>query len=341
MEFIKKATHIDFLGYRKICFVMSGTLILIGIISLFMQGLNFGIDFTGGTVVEVAYDEPVKIAGARDLLRQAGIEDAQVQYYGSSSELLVRLPGTEQGKKSDELSNNVMEALRKPYDEVVVSGTEQSDTQECVTPGGGRKPCRVQMRRVEFVGPQVGQQLTQQGGLAMIYALIMILIYVAWRFEWRFSLGSVAALVHDVLITIGVFSVFQIEFSLNVLAAILAVIGYSLNDTIVVFDRIRENFRKMRKGSTVEIMNTALNQTLSRTTLTSGTTLLVLIALITLGGDVIWGFALALIIGVVVGTYSSIYVASPIALQLGVSKEDLVAPAKEGADQKDRKDLRP
>ena len=334
MEFIKKATHIDFLGWRNVCFGMSGTLILISIVSLIIQGLSFGIDFTGGTVVEVAYDKPVDISNARGLLDKGGINDAQVQYFGSSSELLVRLPGTERGKKSDELSNDVMGALRKPYDEVVVPGTEQSDTQECVTPGGGRKPCRVQMRRVEFVGPQVGQQLTQQGGLAMIYALIMILVYVAWRFEWRFSLGAVAALVHDVTITLGVFSVFQFDFSLNVLAAILAVIGYSLNDTIVVFDRIRENFRKMRRGSTVEIMNSAINQTLSRTTLTSGTTLLVLIALVTLGGDVIWGFALALIIGVVVGTYSSVYIASPIALALGISREDLAVPVKEGADQK-------
>ncbi|MGA8259471.1 MAG: protein translocase subunit SecF [Arenicellales bacterium] len=334
MEFIKKATRIDFLGKRYICFAMSGTLIMIGIVSMIIQGLNFGIDFTGGTVVEVAYDQPVEIAKARDLLRKGNINDAQVQYYGSSSELLVRLPGTAQGKKSDELSNDVMQALRKPYDEVVVPGTEQSDTQQCVTPGGSRSPCRVQMRRVEFVGPQVGQQLTQQGGLAMMYALIMILVYVAWRFEWRLSVGAVAALVHDVLITIGVFSVFQLDFSLNVLAAVLAVIGYSLNDTIVVFDRIRENFRRMRKGSTIEIMNAALNQTLSRTTLTSGTVLLVLIALLTLGGDAIWGFALALVIGVVVGTYSSIYVASAIALHLGVSKEDLAVPVKEGAEQK-------
>lgn len=337
MEFIKKNTNIDFLGKRYFCFALSGTLILIGIISLIVQGLNFGIDFTGGTVVEVSYDQPVAISKARDLLRKGGIDDAQVQYYGSSSGLLVRLPGSAQGKKSDELSNKVMAALRKPYDEVVVPGTEQSDTQECVTPGGSRKPCRVQMRRVDFVGPQVGHQLTQQGGLAMIYTLIMILIYVTWRFEWRLSIGSVVALVHDVTITVGVFSVFHFEFSLNVLAAVLAVIGYSLNDTIVVFDRIRENFRKMRKGSTIEIMNAALNQTLSRTTLTSGTVLLVLIALVTLGGNAIWGFAFALIIGVVVGTYSSIYVASAIALHLGVSKEDLTVPVKEGAAQKDRR----
>ncbi len=334
MEIIKAQTNIDFLGRRRLGLLLSAALIVISIGSLSLRGLNFGIDFTGGTLVEVAYDESVNVAAVRQQLVDGGIEDAQVQYFGSSSDLLIRLPVGARGEAvSAELSSAVIEALREPYDEVVVSGSREGATQECATPGGARRDCRVQMRRVEFVGPQVGEQLTEQGGLAMIYALIMILIYVAWRFEWRFAVGSVAALVHDVIITVGLFSVFQIEFSLAVLAAVLAVIGYSLNDTIVVFDRVRENFRKMRKGTTVEVMNRSLNQTLPRTVLTSLTTLLVLLALVTLGGEVIRGFAIALIIGVVVGTYSSLFVASPVVLRLGVSKEDLVPPKKEGADQ--------
>lgn len=336
MELINANTNIDFLGRRKLGLLLSAVLIVISIGSLSLRGLNFGIDFTGGTLVEVAYDESVDVSEVRRLLNEGGIDDAQVQYFGSSSDVLIRLPvGSQEEEVSAELSTAVIEALREPYDEVVVGGASEGATQECATPDGTRRDCRVQMRRVEFVGPQVGEQLTEQGGLAMMYALIMILIYVAWRFEWRFALGSVAALVHDVIITMGLFSVFQIEFSLAVLAAVLAVIGYSLNDTIVVFDRIRENFRKMRKGTTFEVMNRSLNQTLPRTVLTSLTTMLVLLALVTLGGEVIRGFAIALIIGVVVGTYSSLFVASPVVLRLGVSKEDLVPPKKEGAEQED------
>jgi preprotein translocase subunit SecF len=333
MEFIKTVTHIDFLGWRRAAIAISVVFILISIASLFVRGLNFGIDFTGGTLVEIGYDESANIGEVRQLLVEGGIEAAQVQYFGSSTELLIRLPAGGEEESSAELSNEVMEALREPFEEVFVGGGRAGDTQQCVTPDGTRKDCRVQMRRVEFVGPAVGEQLTEQGGLAMIYALIMILIYVAWRFEWRFALGSVAALVHDVIITVGFFSLFQMEFSLPVLAAILAVIGYSLNDTIVVFDRIRENFRKMRKDSTLDIMNRSLNQTLSRTLMTGVTTLLVLVALAALGGEVIWGFSIALIVGVVIGTYSSVYVASPVVLWLGVSKEDLIPPTKEGAEQ--------
>ncbi|MDH3689029.1 MAG: protein translocase subunit SecF, partial [Gammaproteobacteria bacterium] len=223
------------------------------------------------------------------------------------------------------------ESLRAVYGEQL-SETQQDRVQKCRGGSGEVADCAVQMRRVEFVGPQVGKELTEDGGLAMIYALIGILIYVAWRFEWRFAVGSVVALVHDVVVTIGIFSLLQMEFSLPVLAAVLAVIGYSLNDTIVVFDRIRENFRKIRKGTTVEIMNKSINQTLRRTLLTSLTTLLVLITLFLLGGEVIHGFAAALMIGVVVGTYSSIFVASPTVLYLGVSREDMMPVKKEGAE---------
>lgn len=334
MEIINPKTQIDFVGRRTAGLMVSAVLLLISIASIAVQGLNFGIDFTGGTLAEVGYAESADIVSVRKQLAAHGFDDAKVQYFGSSREVLVRLPAGQRGDQSSaQLSNAVMEALREPYDEVLIGGTRDSKIQQCLMPGGERSDCQVQMRRVEFVGPQVGDQLTEQGGLAMLYALLMILVYVAWRFEWRFALGAVAALVHDVIIAVGMFALFQIEFSLSVLAAILAVIGYSLNDTIVVFDRIRENFRKMRKGSTIEIMNRSLNQTLSRTVLTSLTTMLVVVTLALLGGEVIFGFAIALIIGVVVGTYSSIFVASPAALWLGVSKDDLVPPSKEGSDQ--------
>ena len=332
MELIRKTTNIDFLGRRKLALLGSTVIMLAGIAALLLRGLNLGIDFTGGTLVEVSYAEPVEISVVRGTLREAGFEDAVVQYFGTSRDVMVRLPGSED-QASAQLSSAVMAALRNPFDEVLSEGVPGS-LQRC-SRGAAEvlEDCRVQMRRVEFVGPQVGRELTEQGGLAMIYALIGILIYVTWRFEWKFAVGSVAALVHDVLITVGLFAMLQLEFSLPVLAAVLAVIGYSLNDTIVVFDRIRENFRKMRKGSPAEIMNRSINQTLPRTLLTSITTLLVLLALFFFGGEVIHGFATALIIGVIVGTYSSIFVASPVVLTLGVSREDMMLVKKEGADQ--------
>ena len=330
MEIIGKTTF-DFMGRRTLALVFSGLLIAAGIVSLATRGLLFGIDFTGGTLVEVSYHEPVDIAKVRTDLEEGGIKDAQVQYFGTAKDIMVRLR-VSPDKKAAQLSAQVMEALRRPYGELLTEASQGGGAQQCVS-NSGPVACNLQMRRVEFVGPQVGEELTEQGGLAMLYALIGILIYVAWRFEWRLAVGSVAALVHDVLITIGVFSILQMEFSLPVLAAILAVIGYSLNDTIVVFDRIRENFRKMRKSSAKEIMNVSINQTLRRTVLTSATTLLVLLALFFLGGEVIRGFAAALIIGVVIGTYSSIFVASPLALMLGISREDMLPVQKEGADQ--------
>ena len=302
--------HIDFLGKRKIALGFSAVLLIVSLISLVSRGLELGIDFTGGTLVEVGYPEAADLGKIRDLLEAGGLGDATVQQFGSSKDILIRLAAAE-GVSSADLSNRVMALLN------------QGDL-------------RGVLRRVEFVGPQVGDELTEDGGLALLYSLFGILIYVAWRFEYRFALGSVAALAHDVLLTLGIFSILALEFDLTVLAAVLAVIGYSLNDTIVVYDRIRENFRKMRKGTSLEIVNTSLNQTLSRTLMTSLTTLLVLFSLAFLGGEIIHNFALALIIGVVVGTYSSIFVASPIVLALGVSKADLMLPEKEGGEVDNR-----
>jgi len=276
-------------------------ILVISLAALISKGLNFGIDFTGGTLIEVGYPESVELEPIRTALADAGFDSAQVQHFGSSRDVLVRI-APQADKESAQLSEEAIAGLRQLN-------------------------AAVEMRRIEFVGPQVGEELTEQGALAMIYALIGILIYIMVRFQWRFAPGAVIALVHDVLIIIGIFALFQFDFDLTVLAALLAVIGYSLNDTIVVFDRIRENFRKMRKGTPLDIINTSLNQTISRTLMTSITTLLVLISLFVFGGEVIHSFALALILGVVVGTYSSIYVASSATLSLGVTKADLM-PAK-------------
>jgi preprotein translocase subunit SecF len=306
MNLFKYDTRIDFMGKSRIAIGISLLLIIISLASLFMRGLNFGIDFTGGTVIEVGYREAVDLGDIRNALAGEDLGQTQAQNFGTARDVLIRIAPRE-GQNSAQLSEKVLNVLRKQHPDV-------------------------EMRRVEFVGPQVGEELTEQGGLAMLYALIGILIYVSLRFEYRFSAGAVAALVHDVIIIIGLFSVTQIEFDLTVLAALLAVIGYSLNDTIVVFDRIRENFRKMRKGSPSQIMNMSINQTLSRTVMTGLTTLLVLVALYVFGGETIHSFALALISGVVVGTYSSIYVASAAALSLGVSKADLLPAKKEGAE---------
>ena len=343
MEFFKQKTRIEFLSKRKLALVVSVTLLLISIASLMMRGLNFGIDFSGGTLVEVGYQQPVEIESVRSALRQGGLRDAVVQHFGTAKDVLVRLPsaasvaGEASGEASAkatgaaQISERVIQVLRAPYGEVLVDGGNPDGLQQCAA-AGGSTDCRVQMRRVEFVGPQVGDELANQGSLAMLYALIGILIYVTMRFEWRFAVGSVVALVHDVVITIGVFSLFQFDFSLPVLAAVLAVIGYSLNDTIVVYDRIRENFRKMRKHGTIEIINHAINQTLPRTVLTSLTTMIVVLTLLIFGGEVIRGFSIALLVGVVIGTYSSIFVASPAVLVLGITREDMMPVKKEGAD---------
>lgn len=307
MRLLSSATEINFMGKRQYAVTFSLFLIVLAIGSLTIRGLNFGIDFTGGTLIELGYPEPAKLTVIREALQENGFERTVVQHFGTSHDVLIRLAPQAQESSAD-LSNRVINALQ-----------EQA---------GGQ----LDVRRVEFVGPQVGEELREDGGLAMLYALVGILIYVGLRFEYRFSFGAVIALIHDVLITIGFFSLTQVEFDLSVLAAILAVIGYSLNDTIVVYDRIRENFRKLRKADTISIINTSINQTLSRTVMTSLTTLIVLLALFFLGGEVIYSFALALIVGVLIGTYSSIYVASTSALMLGVSKADLMPVKQEGAE---------
>jgi preprotein translocase subunit SecF len=329
MEFFKKTPSIPFMANRKWFYGISTVLMVGTLVLLLTRGLNFGIDFTGGTVVEVGYEDTVDIADVRAVLGRQGFDGAQVQYFGTAHDVLIRLPADHDEAGAD-LSDRVMAALRSDFGEVLASGGS-ADAQLCRSDGGIGE-CSVQMRRVEFVGPQVGRELAEQGGLAMLYALIGILIYVTWRFEWHFAAGSVAALVHDTVITVGIFSLFQWNFDLTILAAVLATIGYSLNDTIVIFDRIRENFRRLRKGGVVEIMNISLNQTLRRTLLTGITTLLVLLAMFFLGGEVLRGFALCLIIGIIVGTYSSIYVASPVALWLGVTRESLLPVKKEGAE---------
>lgn len=299
--------NFDFMALRKPAMLLSTALLLVSIVSLFTLKLNVGIDFTGGSIIEVGYLQAVELEPIRQALEAEGFGDAIVQHFGSASEVLIRLvPKGDEDKA--ELSSQIIGLLE------TASATD------------------IDVRRVDFVGPQVGEELTEDGGLAVLYALIAILVYVAFRFEYRFSLGAVAALIHDVLITLGVFSLLQLDFDLSVLAAILAVIGYSLNDTIVVFDRVRENFRKIRKKTSIEVVNTSINQTISRTLMTSFTTLLVLLSLFFLGGEVIHAFALALIIGVLVGTYSSIYVATTTALALGISRSDLLLPENEGED---------
>ena len=304
MQLLKVDSVIDFMGKRNVAMILSAILLLGAVGSIVTRGLSMGIDFTGGTLIEVGYTQEANLPAIRETLAQGGHGDASVQQFGTAKDVLIRLAKSEE-QSSSTLSNEVFGMLSKAVDG------------------------QVELRRVEFVGPQVGDELTEDGFLAVLVSLMAILVYVALRFEWRFAVGSVVALIHDVTITIGLFSLLQIEFDLPVLAAVLAVIGYSLNDTIVVFDRVRENFRKMRKGTSESIINSSLTQTLSRTLMTSLTTILVLLALFFLGGEIIHGFAFALLVGVFVGTYSSIYVASTAALMLGVSKEDLMPVQKE------------
>jgi preprotein translocase subunit SecF len=303
-------TCIDFLGQGKLAMILSAVVLLVCLGALLVRGLNLGLDFTGGTAVEVRYLDPVEVPQVRETLAGAGFGDAQVQHFGTSRDVLIRIPPRDQ-LDAAMLSNQVLEVLR-------------------AADGGGG----VTLARAEFVGPQVGQELAEQGGLAALGAMIGILIYIIFRFEWRLALGTIAATIHDVIFTVGWFALFQIEFDLTVLAAVLAVIGYSVNDSVVVMDRIRENFRKRRKGSTLEIMNLSINETLTRTIVTSLSTLMAVLVLLFLGGAVMYGFSIALIIGVLVGTYSTIYIASATALYLGVGREDLLPRPKETADER-------
>ncbi len=301
---MQEKKHIDFVAQRHLAAGVSVILIICSLMSLGFRGLNLGLDFTGGTLVEVHVPAEASLEDLRAGLSQTGFTEASVQHFGSLEDILVRVA------TQDSLSNQkVGEAVFSSIKNLVPNS---------------------ELRRIEFVGPKVGEELSEQGGLAMLVALLGILIYVAMRFEYRFAIGAVLALVHDVTIVLGIFSLAGIEFDLTVLAALLAVIGYSLNDTIVVYDRIRENFLRIRKGSSMQIVNVSLNQTLSRTLVTSLTTLLVLVALYYFGGALIHGFSMALILGVLVGTYSSIYVASSILLAMGINKMDLMPPVKEG-----------
>lgn len=292
---------INFMGVRNIAFAITVLLTVISLGSLVFKGLNFGLDFTGGTLIELGYEKPIQPAVVREQLRAAGYADAQVQSFGATTDILVRLAGDD-----PLLGNKVAAAL---------GGGQGVDNQ-------------LTINRVEFVGPAVGEELRDQGGLGMLLALAGIMLYVAFRFQWKFGAGAVISLFHDVIVTLGVFSFFQIPFDLSVLAAVLAIIGYSLNDTIVVFDRIRENFRLLRKTSLIENINISTTQTLLRTLATSVSTLLAIAALMIFGGENLWGFSLALFIGVTAGTYSSVYIASVMLVWLDLTSEDLIPPVE-------------
>lgn len=289
---------IDFMGKRKIAMAFSVVTAVIAVLIVIFQGIQLGLDFTGGTLLEVAYEQAVEIEDVRSALAQSRFQRATVQPYGGAREMLIRV-APQKGLETQQVSEQVLKALSHHRPDVA-------------------------LRRVEFVGPQVGDELAEQGLLAMLVALGLVLIYVALRFDVRFAVGAIVALIHDVFLTMGVLVFFGMEFDLTILAAILAIIGYSLNDTIVVYDRIRENFRKMRKGTTIEVMNTALNDTLRRTLMTGIATILVLCALYFLGGNTLQGFTIALLFGVLFGTYSSIYIASALALGLGINKHHLL-----------------
>ena len=298
---------IDFMSRRKVAGITSIILVVVSLGGLGVLGLNLGLDFTGGTLVEVEFAEPVDPEEIRGVLDAAGFENGLVQYFGTERDLLIRMPPQASLDQAN-MGDNIISTLRELYP-------------------------AVEMRQSNFVGPAVGDELTEDAGLALLAALVVIMLYILFRFTKQFSVGAVAALVHDVMITLGIFAFMQWTFDLSVLAALLAVIGYSLNDTIVVSDRIRENFRKIRKGSSVDIINQSLNQTLGRTLVTSLTTLFVLLALLFAGGEGIRGFAAALTIGVIVGTYSSIFVAANVLLLLNIQREDLLVPEKESREE--------
>ena len=299
---------INFMGVRNIAFGVTVFLTVLALFSWFHKGLNYGLDFTGGTLIELTYEKPADVSQVRSELVKAGYHEAIVQSFGATTDLLVRMPG-----EDPQLGHQVAEALQKV---------------------GGDNPASV--KRVEFVGPQVGEELRDQGGLGMLMALGGIMIYLAFRFQWKFGVGAIVSLIHDVVVTVGILAYFQITFDLTVLAAVLAIIGYSLNDTIVVFDRVRENFRVLRRATLIENINISTTQTLLRTMATSISTLLAIAALMIFGGDNLWGFSLALFIGVLAGTYSSIYIANVVLIWLNLNSEDLIPPAATGKEVDDR-----
>ena len=296
---------INFMGVRNIAFAITALLTVLALFSWFYKGLNFGLDFTGGTLIELRYEQPADLGKIRQQLQGAGFEEAVVQSFGATTDVLVRMPGDD-----PQLGQKVTTALQK-------ASTE-----------------RFSLTRTEFVGPQVGEELRDQGGLGMLLALGGVLLYVAFRFQWKFAVGAIISLVHDVVVTLGLLSFFQITFDLTVLAAVLAIIGYSLNDTIVVFDRVRENFRVLRKASLIENINVSTTQTLLRTLATSISTLLAVAALLFFGGDNLFGFSLALFIGVLAGTYSSIYIANVVLIWLDLKSEDLIPPQTKELDDR-------
>ncbi|WP_347332287.1 protein translocase subunit SecF [Marinimicrobium locisalis] len=382
----QEAKVINFMGWRKTAATISIVLLIGSIVALAVRGLEFGLDFTGGSQIELGFDQPADLGTIRDVLSDEGLENPVAVFFGSDSEVLIRTQDALSDGALDQLNEDVAalssgatltEVRQAPSDQVrfsevlVFSGVEAQTLRDAdlfdadyfgqtrISSDGDQVTVAVEnaldnvysrylisaleeatgatieLRRSEFVGPQVGAELRDQGGLGMLFALAVVMIYVAIRFQYKFSIGAVAALIHDVIIVLGFFALLGIDFDLTVLAAVLAVIGYSLNDTIVVFDRIRENFRKMRRGTTNEVINTSLTQTLERTLLTSLTTLLVLLVLFFFGGELINGFATALIVGVVVGTYSSVYVSANTLAVMHLTKEDLMPPQKEGEDQEE------
>jgi len=311
MRFIPNNTHFDFFGKRYIAYGVTIFFVLASIISLATKGLNFGLDFTGGMVVEVVYPQAVELEKVRTVLAEKGMEGAVVQHFGSANNVLVRLPPKD-GVKQAEFSAQVLEVLNS-------------------------LDAKAEMRRVEFVGPAVGKELVENGAMALVFVLVGIMIYVGLRFEFKLAFGAVQALLHDVIVVLGFMSFFEFEFDLAALAGVLAVMGYSINDTIVVFDRIRENFLKMRKATPMEVMNSAINDTLSRTTMTSLTTFITVMVLFYFGGAAVHGFSYALIIGILSGTYSSIFVAAALSLAMGLKRSDLVRErVKDGSPVDDR-----
>lgn len=318
---------INFMGQAKLAVSFSVILMVISIFSLATRQLNWGLDFTGGTLVEVHYDVSADLNVIRDALEAHGYAGAVVTSYGSDQDVLIRL----QQDHLDEQGSALMAILQQALDSQA-SDAEAGSSAVSAVPSKSSAD-RVKLLRVEFVGPQMGDELREQGGLAMLLSLFLIMIYVAFRFQFKFAVGAVVALIHDVIVTLGFFSLTGMEFNLNVLAAVLTIIGYSINDTIVIFDRIRENFRKMRRAVPVEVINISLTETLERTIVTGGTVLLTTIALALFGGDMLFGFAVALIVGVIAGTYSTVYMAAATTLMMGVSKEDVMVPVKEGAEQ--------